>query len=832
MTSSPTSRSTRRRSITAIVAIAVIAALSACTDSPEPAPSTATPPPQYPAQPDFAPILPSADFIGTATSSTASFTASYADAGVAYDPGKIMNASQGGYATMTNPRWFVDRLPQISELGVTQVRIDHVLNDKYYNVVSAQPDGSFAYDFTRLDAVVDAILAQGMQPFIALSYTPSAFGKRDYRVPPLEPWAAAVQALVSHYAGLGHTGWDWEVWNEPDHNSWSAEQYISVYEASARAVKAADPSARVGGATAAYFDSEGGISPAFIRFAGANREVPVDFFSVHSYSSDNWSVVDTAKSALAAAGLDIPVLITEWALNPTMDLGPGNGSDSNSSPTGAAYVARRLGLGLESSAEKLFYFSPLEGLSYWMPYNGDLGLITVDGHRKSPGNVFEMYSQLGDTRLPLTGSGEGTDTRAVGGVVTKDSGSTDTTVLLWNTTATDVAASVQLEDLPYASQNVRITQRAISGTQGNGFSDSSTIVMPSRPSPNENAPVTSDAVVEGESTLSENITIPAAGVLELHVAPTELKVGDLSAPTEPSSINVAAAASGAKTSATSSSEDAASGWTVAAAIDGRRYAVDVEGSTVRGWSSASHSTADAAESITVDLGDVTPIDSVSLWPYTTNRDASSGYPVAGEILGSVDGEEWMPLATVAGDPANPRVSGEQTFAFDPVEMRYLKIEASTLGAVTGQPGQFAFQLAEIEAFRTGVPDAGFEAGDLTAWATEDDVSIGAPARSGAAAAQLAAGASITTEIRGLRPNTTYTVGVYAKSSARNAPVTLTAELPRSGSASIATSTAGWQHRWVSFTTDAQETSVTLTVRNADGSGTASIDDVSVSQVGG
>lgn len=830
MTSTLSPNQTRRRRISGFVAtVALVAALAACTGAPEPEKSTA-PPPQYAAQPDFAPVLDPADFVATPTTTAASFTASVADTGVPYDAGKIMNASQGGYAPMTNPRWFVDRLPQISELGVQQVRIDHVLNDKFYNVVSAQPDGSFAYDFTRLDAVVDAILAQGMQPLIALSYTPSAFGKRDYRVPPLEPWAAAVGTIVSHYADLGHSGWDWEVWNEPDYNSWSAEDYISVYEVSAAAVKAADPTARVGGATASYFTSEGDISPRFIQFAGAHPEVPVDFFSVHSYSSDNWDVVNMAESALADAGLDIPVLITEWALDPTMDLGPGHGSDSNASPTGAAYVARRLALALESTAERVFYFSPVEGLSYSLPYNGDLGLITVDGHRKSAGNVFEMYSLLGDTQIPLTTSGEGTENRAVGGLVTTDSSSTGTTMLLWNTTPNDAEASVRLKDLPYASGDVRVTQRVISGTQGNGFSDSSTTVTPSRPSANENSPITSDVVVAGARVFSEDITIPASGVVELSLTPTTLARGEVPTSVEPTTTDVAAAASGSTVSSSSSVEEPASGWTAAAAIDGRRYSVDVDGSVVRGWSSATHPTADATESITVDLGDLTPIDSVSLWPYTTNRGARSAYPMAAEILGSADGETWLPLAAVTGDPAAPHVEGEQSFSFEPVEARYLRVEATTLGAVTGRDGEFAFQLAEIEASRSGVRNGGFETGDLDGWTGSGDATVGEPAHRGAVSAHLGAASAITTEIRGLRPDTTYSIGLYAKASAAGAPVTLTARLPVSGETVAATSTANWQHRWVTFTTGPQETSVVIEVANAKG--TAAVDDVSISVVDG
>jgi hypothetical protein len=791
---------------------------------------TAPPPPQYAAQPDFATVLSPEVFVPTTTSTPVTFRASYTDTGPAYDPGKIMNASQGGYAPMTNPRWFVDRLPQISEMGIRQVRIDHVLNDTFYRVVGTAPDGSIAYDFTRLDAVVQGIIDQGMQPLLALSYTPSAFGE-THKVPDLTEWPAAVTAVVSHYVSLGYTGWDWEVWNEPDHDGWTAKQYNALYAASAPAVKAADPTARVGGATAAYFTSEGDISPRFIQFAADHPEIPVDFFSVHSYSSDSWDVVDAAEAALADAGLDIPVLITEWALNPTMNSGPGFGSDSNSSPTGAAYVARRLALATESSAERMFYFAPVEGLTYSLPYNGDLGLITVDGHRKSAGNVFEMYSHLDDTTIPVSASGPGTETRTIGGFATKDTETHATTVLLWNTTESDAAAKLSLADLPYKNKNVRVTQRMISGTQGNGYFDSSTVVMPSYPSPNENAPVTADEVIEPTSEYSDEITVPAAGVVELRLEETDLDAGAQSASVEPSAINLAAAASGGVATGSSSLEEPAKGWSVAAVNDGRRYSVDVSESVVRGWTSDKHPTADATESLTVDLGAVRPIDSVSLWPYTTRGQESVGYPLAAEISGSEDGTEWEPLATVVGDPSDPRVSGEQSFTFAPTEVRFVKVTATTLGALTTDGKSYAFALAELEAYRAGVPNSGFEAGDLSGWTSKGDVAVEASApHRGMHAAQLDGGASVSTEIRGLRPETTYTVGAYVRASSADAPVILTAKRPVSGSTAAATSTASWQHCWVTFTTGAQETSVKITVANAKGGDGASLDDVTVSQV--
>ena len=815
------------------VGITFAITLTACVGPSEPEP-TPTPLIQYDPQPDFATVLDPTATVPTDTATTARFAADYADKGAPFDRAQIMNASQGGYAPMNNPRWFTDKLPHFSQMGLQQIRLDHILNDYLYGVVVEQADGSITYDFSRLDQTVVPLLDQGFQPLIALSYTPTAFAKSPWSPPPLQEWTAAVAAVVSHYKELGFTGWDWEVWNEPDGSHWTGtfDEYNALYAATASTVKSVDPTARVGGAAAAYLTSAGNVSGQFINYIAANPTVPIDFFSVHNYSTNNWSTVEAAAKMLAEAGRpDLPILITEWGNHPRMEDGPGGGSDTNASSTGASYIARQLYLAGQSSAEKVFYFTPAEGLRFATPYNGDLGLITVDGHRKSSGNVFEMYSRLGDIRVELDATGAGTDTQDVYGFLSKSTASTDATLLLWNTTPTDVRTTLDLENLPYEKGNVRIVQRAISAQQGNGYADDSTSITSSYPSANENAPVVADTVVKASSTYTDKITLPANGVVEITFSATDREAGAQLGESEPSATNLAATASGGFASASSSREEPTNGWGVLTALDGRRYTVDIANGGVRGWSSQTHQTATATESITVDLGAVVPVDSVSLWPYTTRGSASSGFPVDAQIRGSVDGTEWLPLADLNGYGAAAPVSGEQTFSFEVAAVRFITVEATTLGAVTGSDGRFAFQLTEIEAYRTGVFNGGFETGDLTGWDSEGTTEAQSTVfRRGNHAAQVVGGASISTEIRGLRPDTTYTVGAYIRANGADARATLTVGLPRSGAVATSTSSARWEHKWVTFTTADDETSAVITLANADDADPAWFDDVTVMQL--
>jgi len=64
-------------------------------------------------------------------------------------------------------------------------------------------------------------------------------------------WRQIVQAYAQHFKDLGCTGWCWEVWNEPDNHGvfkGSDQQYCDLYAAIATGIKAADPTAKVGGA--------------------------------------------------------------------------------------------------------------------------------------------------------------------------------------------------------------------------------------------------------------------------------------------------------------------------------------------------------------------------------------------------------------------------------------------------------------------------------------------------------------------------------------------------------------------------------------------------------
>lgn len=825
-----------QRTILAAMLVTFVLALTACAPEAPTATPTAAPVPQQPAFSESAADLPPED-VAAGITTTAAITSSYSATGEAFNTDSLLNVSQGGYSTMTNLNWFADQAAQMSSMGIKEVRVDHIFDDPYYKVVSRDAAGAITYDFSRLDRVLLPLVAHDITPFITLSYMPSALADTPFAPPKsLDTWSALVVAFVSHYRDLGHTGWEYEVWNELDTDHWQGDQdaYNALYVTSANAVRSVDNTAKVGGPAASALGSLGNWSENFIKFLGANPSVPIDFFTTHSYRSANWETVPQARAWLTAAGLEnLPIYITEWNNDSYMDKGAGQGSDTNSSINGSSYLARRLYLASQSAGEKFFYFGPVEGFRYLIPYNGDLGLVTADGHRKAGGNVFELYSELGPTLQPATVEGAGSDTQDVYGFVTKDDAKETSTALLWNNTENDVEMTLTLEDLPYAKTNFTSTVSMVTAARGNGFSDTSTAVAPAYPSANENAPVVDNAVLKAAKTLTTTITIPAHGVAKVALAPTTAKkVGPQPITAEPAATNLAATASGAVATASSSVEDAAAGWSVSSLTDGRRHSFEPLQVNVRGWSSATHATADAAETVRVDLGAQIPVDTMVLWPRDSQLSDGKGLPSAFTIQGSTDDLTWTTLYTATSYNDGLPVDGPQTFSLPEGVYRYLKLDATELTSTsTTSAPEFSFQLAELEAYRTGIDNGGFETGTLDGWESTGKASVQSDVvRSGTKGLLLREkGSGISTLITGLQPSTTYTLGGHIRPGRGTKDVALSVSGYGSSIKRATASSDQWESVWVTFTTGEQNTSADIALSIGSGGGSVWADDLLLTQ---
>ncbi len=134
----------------------------------------------------------------------------------------------------------------------------------------------------------------------------------------------------------------------------------------------------------------------------------------------------------------------------------------------------------------------------------------------------------------------------------------------------------------------------------------------------------------------------------------------------------------------------ADGYYQAYANDGER----TEHDKYRGWDSTV--CADQSTWIQVDLGGVTGVNRVDLYPMGSGRTLGVGFPTDFTIEVSSNCEEWQTVATVKDQK---RPSGETpSYEFDTVPARYVRINITGMQSVNGE---YRAQLAEIEVYGDG-----------------------------------------------------------------------------------------------------------------------------------
>lgn len=153
------------------------------------------------------------------------------------------------------------------------------------------------YDFTWLDDMVDNLLQRDVTPWFNVGYgnpiymkdapNPTAVGcvPTLYDEETLNAWINYVKELAKRYKGKVK---DYEIWNEPNlAHFWhpgagNGKEYANLVKVTGRAIKEADPDARIGGC----IDSGTGFNffPFAIDFCSNITKNDFDFFSVHSYT--------------------------------------------------------------------------------------------------------------------------------------------------------------------------------------------------------------------------------------------------------------------------------------------------------------------------------------------------------------------------------------------------------------------------------------------------------------------------------------------------------------------------------------------------------------------
>jgi xylan 1,4-beta-xylosidase len=339
--------------------------------------------------------------------------------------------------------------------GFEYVRFHAIFHDEV-GIYDEDAQGHPVFNFSYVDQIYDGLLANGVRPFVELSFMPKKLAAREIlhpfwykpNVSPPKDWnqwddliTQFTKHLVDRYGIDEVAQWYFEVWNEPNLDFWAGEPkqatYWELYDHTARSIKRVNPRLRVGGpatAQAAWAD-------VFIRHCTDNK-VPVDFVSTHVYGNDTAkdvfgtdekiprdqmvcrAVKKVHEQIRASTMPDLPLIWTEY-----------NASYSNDpTVTDSIYMGPWM-------ADTIRQCDGLvDMMSYWtfsdvfeeqgvvkQPFYGGFGLIAADGIPKPAYDAFKVLHLLGDERIPV-------DSRSV--LVTRQKDGS-LVVALWNLVPVD-----------------------------------------------------------------------------------------------------------------------------------------------------------------------------------------------------------------------------------------------------------------------------------------------------------------------------------------------------------------------------------------------------------
>ena len=330
--------------------------------------------------------------------------------------------------------------------GFSYIRF-HGIFDHDVGMVNRDPDGSIRYNFSYIDQIYDGLLEHGVRPFIELGFMPPAltsdpnelqeFWYHPNRAPPKSyaEWDAMITTfarhLIARYGIDEVASWYFEVWNEPNIGFWAGEPkqstYYTLYDHTARALKAVNPRLRVGGPATA----QGAWATDFLAHTKKNN-VPVDFLSTHVYGDDTAqnvfhrdehiprrdmvcrTVDKVHKEILASSYPTMPLVFSEY-----------NASYANlPNVTDTVFMGPWMANTIRECAGKI------QIMSYWSfsdvfeeqgivrnPFYGGFGLIAARRIPKPAFNAFAMLHKLGDRQLKSDSDSALVTKRADGAVV-------------------------------------------------------------------------------------------------------------------------------------------------------------------------------------------------------------------------------------------------------------------------------------------------------------------------------------------------------------------------------------------------------------------------------
>jgi xylan 1,4-beta-xylosidase len=315
--------------------------------------------------------------------------------------------------------------------GFSYIRA-HGIFDHDVGLVRREADGKISYNFSYIDQIYDGLLEHGVKPFVELSFMPPELSSDPKALqefwyhPNIAPpknyaeWDAMIGAfarhLVARYGIDEVASWYFEVWNEPNIGFWAGKPaqptYFTLYDHTARALKAVSPRLRVGGPSTA----QGAWATAFLAHAKKDN-VPVDFVSTHVYGDDTAANVFHTAENIPRRDMvcrTVDKVHKEIAASPYPHL-PLFFSEYNASYANLPNVTDTVFMGPWMANTIRECAGKIQIMSYWSfsdvfeeqgvvrnPFYGGFGLIAADRIPKPSFNAFAMLHKLGDRQLKST----------------------------------------------------------------------------------------------------------------------------------------------------------------------------------------------------------------------------------------------------------------------------------------------------------------------------------------------------------------------------------------------------------------------------------------------
>lgn len=313
--------------------------------------------------------------------------------------------------------------------GFKYVRFHGIFDDEV-GVYDEDGQGHPVYNFSYIDQIYDGLLANGVRPFVEISFMPKQLAARNIlhsfwykpNISPPKDWShwdglisAFTQHLVDRYGIDEVAQWYFEVWNEPNLDFWAGEpkqaSYWQLYDHTALAIKSTSPRLRVGGpatAQAAWVD-------AFIRHC-AEKNIPADFASTHVYGNDLaqdifGSPADISRDQMVCRAVKKVHNQIATSIMPNLPL---IWSEFNASYKTEPEVTDSIYMGPWLADTIRQCDGLVDIVSYWTfsdvfeeqgvvktPFYGGYGLVAEDGIPKPAFNAFKLLHRLGDERIQL-----------------------------------------------------------------------------------------------------------------------------------------------------------------------------------------------------------------------------------------------------------------------------------------------------------------------------------------------------------------------------------------------------------------------------------------------